>query len=327
MASTPGIVLNGAVSQYDRWLRALDPDYAQVDGRTYAELLDFSIQYAELIRFYNLSNEPEGNWVEFFLLDPVMVLAGLATIDVKSLEAEYDVLERKTAAERDYEKKFELLRATFAYILGLARQINAWLSVVQRIEQTPAVAQLDNALVQAINDSLRDALRTLKAYDEGAGLPEALGTPIGLDYSGFLPVWNLGCVCPDGSIYRGRTRQRKIDSALPHLEPLFYAFWDAIVDSQAMAGAALQSLLFTGDHKPQIALYMTFVQLFSTAQRTINTMSNRYADFYYRRVLRESPSGPLPDNVYLTFTLATEEGVDRATVPAATLFPAGQDAA
>lgn len=318
-------MLNGAVSQYDRWLRALDPGYARVDGRTDSDLLDFAVQYASLIRFYDLSNQPDGDWVQFFLQDPTMALAALGSLDMKAIEADYLALQRATAAERDYPKKFELLRGVFHDILSLARRVNRTLAVFAVLPPSVEVTKVRAELVRAIDTSQRPALQKLKAYDEGAGLPDALREAIGLDYQGFLPVWDLGCVCPDGSIYRGATRQRKINHALPCLDPLFYAFYDAIVDAQTFARGNLQSTVLTGDHKPQIALYMAFVQLFRSARNTLNTFSSRYVDFYYRRVLRETPAGPLPDNVYLTFTLAQEEGVDRTTVPRGTLFPAGQD--
>ena len=50
------------------------------------------------------------------------------------------------------------------------------------------------------------------AIDEGAADVEALGQAIGLNYDGFLPIWDLGCVRPNSSIYRGKTRARRIDN-------------------------------------------------------------------------------------------------------------------
>lgn len=304
MSLPPGIALNGAVSQYDRWLRALDPGYAEVDGRSFSTLLDFAVQYAALIRYYDLSDEPDGDWVTFFLSDPTMILASIESFDLAAADAEYLALQRATAAERTYSRKFELLRATFRCIYDLAVRIQDW-------------GQYGSAGM----GELREPLRTLQSYDEGAGLPDALREPIGLDYSRF----DLGCVCPDGTPYRGATRQRKIDHALPYLDPIFAALHDAITELKVHAATAMPATLATGNHKPQIALYIAFARLFGTAQETINTFSARYADFYYRRVLREPPAGPLPDSVYLTFTLKEEEGVDQTTVSGATLFPAGGD--
>ena len=54
------IVVNGAPSQLDRWLAALAPGYAKVDGRNLATLLDFPAAFGRLINFFDLSDRVDG---------------------------------------------------------------------------------------------------------------------------------------------------------------------------------------------------------------------------------------------------------------------------
>ncbi|MEM9598579.1 MAG: hypothetical protein AAGD06_30215, partial [Acidobacteriota bacterium] len=61
------ILVNGATSQLDRWLGALDGGYAQVDGRSFAQLLAFAPRFAGLIQFYGLDDRADGDWTEFFV--------------------------------------------------------------------------------------------------------------------------------------------------------------------------------------------------------------------------------------------------------------------
>ena len=318
------IVLNGAPSQRDRWLRALDAAYAQVDGRSVSELLDFAVKFGRLIHFYDLKDRPDGDWVEFFLADPAMVLAAADAADLAGREAAFHRLVRQTAAERAFDRKLALLREVFAAILELARQIDGWLRGLDLSHSCDTVRLARRELAAAVQDNLGEALRRLKAFAEGA--LDALGQAIDLDTSDFLPLWDLGGVRPDGSIYRGATGRAKIQHALPSLTPLFHTLLDGSADFQAFARANLPSTREEGWHKPQLALYMAFVDLFGTAQATINTISSRYIRFYYDQILRESRRPAVPDSVYLTFALAEEEGVTRTTVPRGTLFPAGQDA-
>jgi hypothetical protein len=320
------IVINGATSQYDRWLTALDVGYAQVDGRSFDELLGFAVRYGALVNFYNLRDRPDGDWVLFFLTDPTVMLATVAATDLAKFESVFTKLERQTAATRDFERKFQLLHDTFAAVIAPARLINSYLLALGQGLEGGTYQLFRQRIVEAVEGDLGAQLRTLKAYDEGAGLPGALGRPIGLDYSGFSPLWGLGPVCPDGSIYRGRTDDRKIDHALPHLDPIFYSFLYALSDLRQFALEHLTDTLDGGRHKPQVALYMAFATLFRSAQDTINKTSARYVDFYYRDMLRERERGPIPDSVFLTFTLQEDEEVTSASVPGDTLFPAGQDA-
>lgn len=305
-------------------MRALDPGYAEVDGRSFPQLLSFAVKYGSLINFYNLENKIDGDWVNFFLTDPVMVLASIEMMDLAEAEAAFARLKEMTLAERDNAEKFELLRATFRAVLALPLRVDQWLRAVDLSPRSGETGRmLRQELVAEIEGGLSAQLRKLKAYDEGAA--PALGSAIGLNYSEFLPIWDLGGICPDSSIYKGRRYNRKIDHAVPYLDPIFFSFISAIGNFKLFAEANLSAALETGDHKPQIGLYIAFVRLFHYAQRTINTMSSRYVDFYYRDILREKHRGAIPDSVYLNFVLAEEEGVLNTTVPRGALFPAGQD--
>jgi hypothetical protein len=319
------IVLNGAPGQLDRWLQALDPGHAPVDGRSFPEILDFAVRFGQLIRYYGLENEADGDWVEFFLADPTMILAVLATVDGAALEAEYLRKERETRRAGAFNQKFQRLRETFGLILDLARRINLWLEVLDSVPRDSACRALRQRIAEDVRDGLAAQLRRLEEYAEGAGLPSALDEPLGLHFSGFLPVWRLCPVCPDGSIYRGATRSRKIDHALPFLRPVFHGFLDTVEALRFQALAALPATLGGGRHKPQIALYIAFARLFARAQETINTFSRRYVDFYQQQILREPPASAFPDSLYLTFALKAAAGPD-AAVPQGTSFPAGKDA-
>jgi len=214
------IIINGATSQYDRWLRALDPGYAEVDGRSTAELLNFAAEFGSLINFYNLHDEVDGDWVLFFLSDPAMILAAISSSDLLATKDEFARLEQLVKDTRPFDRQFEFLRETFQLILNLARRINRWLTELDVNGAGEAARLCAQAITSEIELDLGAQLRLLKAYDEGAGLRDALGRPIGLNYDGFLSVWDLGYTVPDGSIYRGRTDSRKVVRALPHLVPL-----------------------------------------------------------------------------------------------------------
>lgn len=319
------IVINGAVSQFDRWLQALDAGFAPVDGRPFPELLDFSVRYAELIRFYDLQNQIDGNWVDFFISDPTMLAASIGATNLVAHEARYLNLKRRTAQTHSFDEKFSALHQLFGVMLDLARRINMW---HDGISQSPSVAStrlLSHTLTGLLETSLKPAVQKLKAFDLGAAEPEALGKPIGQAYSAFGPNWNLAAVRGDSSIYQGRTNLKKIDQVLTQLNPIYYTFQDAISELQPLVQSDVEETLEDGNHKPQLALYIAFARLFQSAQETINTFSIRYRNFYYFDVLRQAFRPPVPDQLYLTFALADDENVTSGEVPHGTLFPAGQD--
>src|SRR5579859_3993173 len=320
------LVLNGAPSQYDRWRPPLDPRFAQPDDRSFPQLLNFATHYGSLINFYNLQNLTEGDWAPFFLSDTSMILAAILALDSQEIERTFESVKSATLGARFFEKKFELLRGLYEAIVGVARQINDWLAGLGLNTASETAQLLQYQLVSLIENNLGRQLRLLKSYSEGAALPEALRQPLVVNYSGFLPIWGLDRVYPDGLIYKGPTRNRKIDAAVPQLEPIFWMFMDAVSQLKQFARAQFPGALKENDHKPFLALYMAFVKLFETAQVTLNSMSERYSHFYYREMLRAGNKAAIPYQVYLTFVLDSATGASSATVPEGTLFSAGMDA-
>ncbi len=56
--------------------------------------------------------------------------------------------------------------------------------------------------------------------------------------------------------------------------------------------------------EPHYALFIAFFELFRYAQESINTITKRHLDFYYKDVLRLSEKREVPDQVFILFELA-----------------------
>lgn len=54
------------INQLQRMLPSLDPAYAKADERTMSDFLKYAYQLAKEIRYYNTTNELEGDWTPFF---------------------------------------------------------------------------------------------------------------------------------------------------------------------------------------------------------------------------------------------------------------------
>ncbi|NES66825.1 MAG: hypothetical protein F6K24_16965, partial [Okeania sp. SIO2D1] len=62
-------IFRDGVSQRDRFLKELEPDYVSVDERNLSDLLTFVQQYATKLNYYDESNTIKGNWSNFFAGD------------------------------------------------------------------------------------------------------------------------------------------------------------------------------------------------------------------------------------------------------------------
>lgn len=312
----PPIIVNDAVSQRDRRPAALAAGRAPVDGRSLDDRLAFAPSFGRLVAFYDLDDVRDGDWSSFYLSDPTIALAALRTFDGASAGAELRRLEQRARDAVVVDEKFRRLRHLFAFGLDVARGIDGALHY-------PPLAAAVAAMVER---RLSARLRPLKGYALGAGLPGALEAPVVLDYEGFLPLWGLDGVTPDGSIYRGSTIADRMDSAVAPVATIAGQFLVAVAELRSHAEPMLAEGADQGRHQPHAALFIAFAGLLGEAQATLNRFSRRYVDFYYRRVLKEQPAGPVADHLYLTVTVTDDAPTRGVFLPRGTLFPAGQDA-
>ncbi|KUR72074.1 hypothetical protein [Novosphingobium sp. FSW06-99] len=77
--------LNPALSQQDRAATAPRPEALAIDGRSLAQLLAFGAHYGCLIRFYDLTDTPHGDWSLFFGDDPAVAAAMEAALDLPEI--------------------------------------------------------------------------------------------------------------------------------------------------------------------------------------------------------------------------------------------------
>lgn len=328
------LVLNGATSQYERWLRPGEPGDAPVDDRSLAELLAFAPRFGELVRFYDLADRIDGDWRDFYLADPLMVVAAMAADAPADDEARYRELLRQARRQRDPETRRELLARGFRLVEARARRMDGWLRGLLNGAERRGARGLHRQLQGLVEGEVGDAVRRVAAWERGAGLPEALGDDPGhgpgTTWDGFQPLWKLDRVSPDASPYGAGPPAARAERVLERLGRPLEVLLDASLLLRPDARQGLESMgddLAAGDMRPQLALYVAFARLFGTAQDTVNTVSARLRRFYYRDVLREPDRGPRPDRVFLAFTLAQEEGLASTAVPAGTLYPAGEDEA
>src|ERR1700733_2702634 len=78
------------VSQQDRYLVSLNPDYFQIDERTADDLLLFIAELSYQYNYFNAGNKLEGDWSDFFMYDTHLLLRIFPQFDVKRYFLEYN---------------------------------------------------------------------------------------------------------------------------------------------------------------------------------------------------------------------------------------------
>ena len=289
-------VLNNAGSQRDRWLPALRPGYARADDRSLEELLGLAVRLAPLINYYGDDDTVHGDWSEFFLCDPIFVLASMTATNVGAMERALAARVREIRAERSDRRKRELLDELLVSALALPRQVGRWLRALEDGADSRSTRLAHRLIAADIRDRLMPHLQVLEAWNG----PADTAAP--------------------------RADSANVDSVLPRIVGAWQPVADAVARWAAEAPSQIAAAVKEADgrQRPHVALFVAFAHLLGIAQESLNDFAGRRADFYLRRVLRDDNRKSVPDSVYVALEPAAGTPAP-VRVLRGTQLPAGKD--
>ncbi len=301
------IILDGS-GQLQRYLAALDPSFAPIDGRSLEDLLVFAKRYAAQIRFYDLpehklplpADSTKTNWKEFFRRDMAVIAASIGLVDLNAIEREYAQVSEQLLTHATP----SLFAALFNPILGMAQRLDKWYSIA--IADNP----LHNDLELAITSNLKDQLTKARAYAAGYAIINPLH-PLTLDTNSFenTDLWGLNeAITPDPSIYDNADPAKRLIDASLVISDIFNAFFATLQDLVTVKAQKYLEFALTAypAHQPHMALFIAFLEIFRHAQDQMNGITGRMLDYYYKDVLQLTPKSSIPDKAYVVFSLAKD---------------------
>ncbi len=314
--------------QNERLLRSLLPDSIKVDERSVSDILAFASKFSEIIQYYDLTNSPVGNWSQFMQKDVSIFLATIVSTDIHKTEKEHSRLINILNNAPRAEEKLEALEGLMQQILDLAKQINDWYVHTLHMDRLNMMhsSELENELENAIKQQLAQNLRDLLIYQEDLGFN--MTGPFSADeiQDNFHPNWfkkheQIGA---RNIIIKGQVSADKIKEYSKKIRIQFRTFYSVTAYILQIAPKYLvESLNLKHDHRPDIALFISFAKMFKKLQNQINTFTERHLDFYYYNILKQTQKGLTPDRANVFFKVATH--IDNYLLEKGTLLSAGKD--
>lgn len=254
--------ITDGTSQADRFPGALREGYIKPDEMRFEDLLALGADYADILNFFDLSNNADRSWGSFFTSDALVLFAKILATDLKKIE--YDL-----TAEPNYK---------------LALKIDVWFKSLRTIE-SDAGQELLLVIKSVIENKLRKELRVLEQLQGLCYFPRY-----------FDDIWLAGQADkePYGDNILPGTRKGVLRSN-------FAAFFNAVLLIQDSARKLLPQALESQIHNPAIGMYVAFVKMYQKVQQKLNRFTAKHLDFYYRDVLKIQPREVLPDRAYLKF--------------------------
>ena len=333
-------------SQNERLLPGLQQDYVQVDERTDKDWIVFAKTFSRYIRYFDKTNTASGNWAPFFANDIAASLASVAVQDLdeyrRTVKQYLDFLKMGHRPDDDPQMKINFT-ILFSAIGTLAVALDEHLA---RLPEKHAFALLIRNLIDL---KLSPAIQRLLAFYKAAidpkhqltaALPSVEWAILDKPIVHFSFVYNNGLgkhwlrgakdwasfVPPkDESIFGAATTHKIYHAAYHNLfTSVFDTFLTIFTRIHQEAGLELEKSInkFPG-HQPHYALFLSFLKLFRDAKQSLNSITGRHLDFYYKEILQLKPKVATPDSAHVLVQLSRH--ASRFLLPKDSLFRAGKD--
>lgn len=310
-------------TQAARFSKALQDGYIQIDEKKYAHNLVYAYGLSKLLNYFNFNDKKEGDWSDF-LIDEAVVLAAISFINPADFETSFKINLQKTTSFNKLSKKLLYLEKTYSDIYGMAQKIDAWYQNLKVVEDfINDEVNIRNEIANLIVNKLEEALRKFNSFILGIAQKDTLNISYNFDFSEFSPIWNLDKIEPSTIIFQGKTKSEKINNACNSLQLIFQEFYEAFIYIKQKAQSYLNLSLESDHHFPEVALLLSFLDLYKHPQKQINQLNQRYQEYYYRQILQQSERNAKNAEVFLSFTL--DKGVARSVITKGAKFIAGAE--
>ncbi|WP_448622559.1 baseplate J/gp47 family protein [Dickeya fangzhongdai] len=304
-----------ATSQQQRLPPALEDGAFLADEMSFETLLVLASDIAAQLSFDRGDTTQPGNWQALFAKSEVTGMAIILSFDAALEQNRF-----RQAQSRGMDQ-------TLTYLIALYANLDRWYRAFIPVQTTSAdhiKLTIQTVLKAQLVRPFQYVVILAQALD--GYRPSLLADPA---LKTLDPLWGIRY---DNGRFIASEQQQLLQQQLPGIQVLeeqlqlcFSAAVNAVSQLQTDGRRRMQQALSHADHAPEVALYLTFLQLFARAQARLNRFTERHLDFYYRQVLRQQPQPLTADAVFLKLTpengLTTPLSLERGVV-----FSAGQDA-
>lgn len=322
-------------SLLNRVLAALSAGYAKADERSAADLILFAKRYGAYLNYYDEDNNQTGDWGVMMSSD---VSVGLATLSRLNLQEISDYKKRiykriiQATSDADAKEQFKFL---FDLLFSLVTIID------RQYQLLPADFEYRSIFSEVIKNKLQLPLANIeKCFNDFKALSLLDYSTIQLDNDALIEI------ITDKDFSRSKLISPEWQTAVADLsltlpassakDTIVYVINHNLFNTQAelilkgiSAAVKRANDLFTQTldsypgHSPHFALFLAFIKLFSNAQNSLNTYTERHLDFYFKDTLQLKNKLPEADSAHLVFELQKPVNEDRIIKD--TLFKGGKD--
>ncbi|BAY23219.1 hypothetical protein NIES2100_29830 [Calothrix sp. NIES-2100] len=293
-------LIRDGVSQDQREIPALSPDYVKVDEGDLADFLVFAHKLSQRVSYYDTENKNyyedknkkfvPYSWQEFFAGSTPVQIALISKTRPEKVKDDY------TANLDNFLKNRlpETLKPIIATWHNLLQQIWDWHRHLE------AYTSLKSTIKGLVQTNLREALKRIQSFEQ---IAQESSIKFYQDFAQEFDLQISSQVETAQILLLGT-----IPEARAELDVVFQTLFQNYRQIIQLAPKYLRdSLKNRQDHPPHLSLYFAFWEVMQPARDDLNRMTQRHLDFFYRQVLHLSDRPAEPDHAHLIFELAKSQ--------------------
>jgi len=288
-------ILNDGITQDERRMEALMPDFIKIDERDIPEMLRFATELSAQFNYYNINNKIEGNWEDFFRSDPNILLINISKFDMSTYTNLFSKYRDELYIAETEQELLNSLKNLFNFVLHVFDLLKALRDRLLTISNS---SKMSEELLNIV-DSFDDELLKLNKYTQEAS--NVFGEKLHLNLPAYFIKINTSQLT-DESIFTGSSIKERIINALPPIKDIFNEMAKKCNHLLGFTKFYLKNHdLLNQEYAPHLALYIAFLHLYEHLQKKLNLSTKDHLDLYYKRILGLNPNNALPDSVHVVF--------------------------
>lgn len=274
------------MSQENRKYIYLPPDHFRIIEHSFVDHCSLAYDISELIRSFPQSHpKSRMTWDHFFSSDETILAASVIRYNLAALEKGF------SQAIKDKKDPVYIAKQFNLYTAALLVEWHQKLSSCKGIIGT----YIRTMFHETNKKKLLHEWLKLHRFCEKNG--------INMDTSIFSHAFWLQS--SENSGMTDPLEQKKGDW-YSMITANFYVFYNAVTTIQQSVQNYFNETFSSGNHSPDIGLFLTFLKLYQHPVDRLNTFTERYTRFYYDRILHTKPLPAKPDEAVLTFTCSKD---------------------
>lgn len=288
-------ILNDGITQDERRLEALMPDFIKIDERDIADMLRFATELSSQFNYYNVNNQIEGTWEDFFRSDPNILLINISKFDMSTYTSMFSKYRDEIYIAEEEQELLNGLKNLFDFVVHVFDLLK---DLRDRLLTISNSSKMSEELLNIV-DSFDDELLKLNRYTQEAGI--LFGKKLRLNLPAYFININTAQL-RNKPVFIGSSTKERIINALPAIKDIFNEMAKKCNHLIGFTKFYLKNHdLLKQEYAPHLALYIAFLHLYEHLQKKINLTTKSHLDLYYKRILGLQPKYALPDNVHIIF--------------------------